>query len=110
MSEGSVYSFSYCLNPFYVALIAVSFIAALASFFGLDSRKNLIFSLIAGFFALLLSAMGVLTFHWANPGFPLDGLRGGVGFVLGICASAMGIVCLIPPLFYAFKKKMNLEI
>lgn len=105
VSEGSVYSFSYSLNPFYVALLALSFVASLASFFGVDSRKNLLFSFVAGFFALLLSAMGVLTFHWVNPGFPLDGLAGGVGFALGICFSALGILSLIPSLICAFRQK-----
>ena len=104
-NEGNVYSFTYRLNPFYIALISVSFVAGLASFFGLDCRKNLIFSLIAGFFALALSAMGVLTFHWMNPGFPLDGIRGGVGFVLSICSASLGIILLIPSIVFAQNKK-----
>ena len=104
-NEGNVYSFTYRLNPFYIALISVSFVAGLASFFGLDCRKNLIFSLIAGFFALALSAMGVLTFHWMNPGFSLEGMRGGVGFTLSICASSLALALLVPSIVFVEKKK-----
>ena len=100
-----LYSFSYNLNPFYIALISLGFIASLASFFGLDCRKNLIFSLIAGILTLLLSAMGVLTFHWLNPGFPLEGIRGGVGFALSICSASLGIILLIPSIVFAKTKK-----
>lgn len=102
---GSLYSFSFSMNPFYIALISFSFIAGLASFFGLDYRRNLIFSLIAGFFTILLSATGVLTFHYFNPGFPLEGIRGGVGFVLSVCFSSLGFLLAIPSIVCAKKRK-----
>ena len=100
-----LYSFIYRLNPFYIALISVGLIAALASFFGLDCRKNLIFSLIAGFFSLTLCALGLLTFHWLNPGFSLEGMRGGVGFTLSICASSLALALLVPSIVFVEKKK-----
>ncbi len=104
-NEGNLYTFAYRLNPFYIALISVCFVAGLASFFGLDCRKNLIFSLIAGFFALALSSLGVVTFHWMNPGFPLDGIRGGTGFILSVFSASLGIILLIPSILFAQKKK-----
>ena len=98
VSEGNSYSFVFELNPFYIVLLSLSFIASLASLFGLDCRRNLIFSLIAGFFALLFSAFSLLSFHWVNPGFALDGIRGGTGFVLCICTFIIAIAFLIPSL------------
>lgn len=104
-NEGNLFSFTYRLNPFFIALISICFVAGFASFFGLDCRKNLVFSLIAGFLALAFSVLGVLTFHWMNPGFPLDGIRGGVGYILSICSASIGIILLIPSILFAQKKK-----
>ena len=103
VSGGNSYLFSYRFNPFYIALIALSLIAALASFFGKDCRKNLIFSGIAGFLAMLLGSFLILIFEWVNPGFASDGIRGGIGFALSITCYVMAFVFLGPAYLFAEK-------
>ena len=103
VSGGNSYLFSYRFNPFYIALIALSLIAALASFFGKDCRKNLVFSGIAGLLALLLGSFLILIFEWVNPGFASDGIRGGIGFALSITCYVMAFVFLDPAYLFAEK-------
>ena len=103
VNQGNSYIFAYRLNPFYIVLMAVSLTAALASFFGKDCRKNLIFSGIAGFLALLLASFMVLIFHGLNPGFALNGIRGGIGFALSITSYVMAFVFLAPAFLFAEK-------
>ena len=104
-NAGVTYCFSYRLDPFYIALISVGFLAALSVFFSSNNRKSLLFSLILGVFELGIAATSILSFCWLNPGFSLDGIRGGAGFVLSLVCVSSGLILLVIQLVLARVKK-----
>lgn len=95
---GFTYVFTYRLNPLLIFVLCVSFIASVGSFFGFDFRRNLLFSAIAGLVEIVGLSLSLFFFSYINPGFPLESLKGGFGYVLSLALSAFALIAL----FFAY--------